>query len=406
MVNKYTTRLGGPCTVVACALILLLLLAIPLHLRAQQPPQLPQPPEQPDDGEPPAPKPPPPNPLDSVGPPPSPDADEDEYPVGWILAGFAVTFLMCGLVIRAIVKRKRRKDAEAAEAAVVPEHGLILNGYRFQTHLSTGATSQVWEVVEVSSGRHFAMKTLLQKTATDPELRQALYHEAEVGRQMAHQNIVRIMRIQRHPYNPNFVMEFFPSGSLKLKIMHKQHTWIRDNVDGILRQTATALAFMNAQGWVHRDIKPENILVNAAGEVRLIDFALALQIPKGWWNKRFKKPKCQGTRSYMSPEQILCKPFDGRSDIYSFGATAYEIVTGRPPFRGADNRDLLQKHLHEKPVSPQVHNPDVTKEFADLVLQMLAKKPSDRPSDFHVVLMKLKTIKVFKNQITQPTSRR
>jgi serine/threonine protein kinase len=144
---------------------------------------------------------------------------------------------------------------------------------------------------------------------------------------------------------------------------------------------------------VHRDVKPDNILVNASGEVRLIDFALAQRSGGG---RFLRKRKCQGTRSYMSPEQILCHPLDGRADIYSYAAAAYELVTGRPPFRAADSNDLLRKHLTEKPISPEVHNPQVTKEFADFVLNMLAKKKQDRPNDFHVVLMKLKNIKLFK----------
>ena len=88
---------------------------------------------------------------------------------------------------------------------------------------------------------------------------------------------------------------------------------------------------------------------------------------------------------------------DGRADIYSFGATSYEIVTGRPPFRGNSNQDLLVKHIVEKPLSPQIHNKDVTDEFAALILKCLAKKRDDRPRDFHEVLMRLKQIKVFKS---------
>src|SRR5207244_4522271 len=140
----------------------------------------------------------------------------------------------------------------------------------------------------------------------------------------------------------------------------------------ILKQAATGLAFMNAQGWVHRDVKPDNILVNGAGEVRLIDFALAQRVQKPTlFSKLFgKKAKAQGTRSYMSPEQIRGEPLDGRADIYSFGASCYELTTGRPPFRGASSQDLLAKQIMEKPVTPRVYNADITQECADLILRM------------------------------------
>ena len=104
----------------------------------------------------------------------------------------------------------------------------------------------------------------------------------------------------------------------------------------------------------------------------------------------------------MSPEQIRGLTLDGRADIYSFAATAFELVTGRPPFRGASNQDLLTKQISEKPVSPTIYNPDVTKEFSDLVVQMLAKKREARPKDFHEVLMRMRTLKVFKGVDAAP----
>jgi serine/threonine protein kinase len=100
----------------------------------------------------------------------------------------------------------------------------------------------------------------------------------------------------------------------------------------------------------------------------------------------------------MSPEQIRGQGLDSRSDIYSFGVMAYEVVTGRPPFRGGTPEDLLNKHLFEKPMSPQIYNPEVTKEFAELILRMLAKKPEERPRDFHELLMQFRNIRVFKGQ--------
>lgn len=273
----------------------------------------------------------------------------------------------------------------------------VIGGYRLLKHLVTGQASQVWEVRD-ASGRHFAMKLLLPEKATQSQFRHFLLHEAEVGQELAHPNIIRIITVDRDPKNPFFVMEFFPAGNLKLRIQRKEKDFIREKGQDILKQIATGLAFMNAKGWVHRDVKPDNILVNSAGEVKLIDFAIAQRIPTGWAKVFRVKNKPQGTRSYMSPEQIRGLALDGRADIYSFAATAYELVTGRPPFRAGSNQELLTKHIAEKPASPVVHNPDLTKEFGELMLHMLAKKKEDRPRDFHEVLMKMRTLKVFKPQ--------
>jgi serine/threonine protein kinase len=280
------------------------------------------------------------------------------------------------------------------EAAVADE---VIGGYRLRNLMMTGQTSQVWEVVEVVSHRHFAMKLLLPERVSDQEHRRLLFHEAEVGEKLTHPNIIKIVKIIREPKNPCFVMEFFPAGSLKLRMVRKQQEFIIEKSHDIFKQAATAFAFMNAKGWVHRDIKPDNLLVNSAGELRVIDFALAQRITKpGFSLFRRKAKKAQGTRSYMSPEQIRGEALDGRADVYSFGATCYEVVAGRPPFRGASSQDLLHKHITEKPQSPQVYNRDVTDEFAELVLHMLAKKKEDRPRGFHDVLMALRNLRVYK----------
>jgi serine/threonine protein kinase len=281
----------------------------------------------------------------------------------------------------------------------------MVGGYRLLKHMVTGQTSQVWEVVEGSSGRHFAMKLLLPEKASDAVMRRFLLHEADVGRELAHPNIIRIVAVGRNADNPYFVMEYFPAGNLKLRIMRKEMDFIHERAQDILKQAATGLAFMNAKGWVHRDVKPDNMLVNSAGELKLIDFALAQRIPTGFARFFWRKAKPQGTRSYMSPEQIRGLPLDARADVYSFGASAYELITGRPPFRAGSNQELLQKHISEKPTTPRVYNPDVTEEFADLILKMLSKKKEDRPRDFHDVLMKMRTMKVFKSTEAKPADK-
>jgi serine/threonine protein kinase len=275
----------------------------------------------------------------------------------------------------------------------------VLGGYRLARIMMTGQTSQVFEVVELSSHRHFAMKILLPEKSSDTEIRRMLFHEANVGMKLAHPNIIRIVTVNKSDKNPYFVMEFFPGGSLKARLLAKQFDFLRENAHGIIKQSATALAFMNTQNWVHRDVKPDNLLCNSSAQVKLIDFALAVKAEKpSFLGSLFRrKGKVAGTRSYMSPEQIRGDPLDGKADIYSFGATCYELVTGRPPFRAATSQDLLTKHLVEKPVGPNQFDDEITKDFNELVLRMLNKKKEDRPRDFHEILIALRTMRIYKS---------
>ena len=274
----------------------------------------------------------------------------------------------------------------------------IIGNYRLVKCLLTGQMSQVWEVVEISSHRHFAMKLLLTERANDAAAKAMLYHEAAVGKEMTHPNVIRIAYVSEEKVNHYFCMEYFPSGSLKVRLVNKQYDFIRERIHSIAKQAATGLAYINASGWVHRDIKPDNLLVNSAGELRIIDFAIAQRIkPRGFFAKLFGGKKVvQGTRSYMSPEQIRGLDLDGRADVYSYGATMFELVTYRPPFRADSQQLLLQKHIKEKPMPLTSLVPDVTDEFNDLVLKCLAKKKEDRPQSFHDVLKALNHIRIYK----------
>lgn len=273
----------------------------------------------------------------------------------------------------------------------------VIGGYRLVNLMMTGQTSQVWEVVETAaSGRRFAIKMLLPEHAGVPAQRKFLFHEAEVGRQIAHPKIIKMLQLVKDKDNPYILMEFFPSTNVKLRLMRKDEL-VKEKARMIVEQAATALAFMNERGWVHRDVKPDNILVNGSGDVRLIDFALAERVSKGGFSLFRRRRKAQGTRSYMSPEQIRGDPLDPRADIYGFGCTIYEMLTGRPPFRAGSPGELLQKHLSEKAISPQLYNAEITNEMAGLLLRMLEKKKEGRPRDFLDFLTKFRVVRLFKS---------
>ena len=281
--------------------------------------------------------------------------------------------------------------------------GATIGGYKIRSLLQTGQTSQVFEVVEPSSNRHFAMKILLPEFSSSKEHRGPLFNEAEIGSKLRHANVINIVKVSRSMETPHFVMEFFPSGSIRKRLQSKDprdKEFLKEHARKIFKQAGTGLAYMNSSHYVHCDVKPDNILVNALGETKIIDFAISKRVSSGFLARLFRKRnKPEGTASYMSPEQIKCELLDARSDVYSFGCTMYEVVTFRPPFRGNSVSDLFRKHLMEKASPPSVYNPDVTDEFGAIVVRMLAKKPEDRYKNLLEAMMDLRKIKsVFKSR--------
>ncbi len=292
--------------------------------------------------------------------------------------------------------------------ADVADANEMIGGYRIKNQVgSAGQFSQVYEVIEPNSNRHFAMKVLLPEHADNSEHRRMLFHEADVGIKMRHENVINIIKVSKSEATPHFIMEYFPSGSLGGRLRSKDprdKEFLKTQAKKIFKQVATGLAYMNASGYVHCDMKPDNILVNALGQAKIIDFAIAKKIIKPtFFSKMFrKKRRPMGTHSYMSPEQIKDDMLDGRADIYSYGITIYELAAGRPPFRGASKQEILGKHFLEKPASPIGYNADITDDFSAFVLKLLAKNPEDRPKTFHQVLIDLKKIKVFKSVHDEP----
>ncbi len=155
------------------------------------------------------------------------------------------------------------------------------------------------------------------------------------------------------------------------------------------------MGYLHGCGWIHRDVKPDNFLLNKKGELKLIDFALAVR-SKGLLGKLLSgKSKIQGTRSYMSPEQIRGRAVDARSDIYSLGCMLYELIGGKPPFTGQSTQELLTKHLTAGPPAVMAPGREVTPEFSQLLKKMIAKKPQDRPHTMDDVVSALRGMKIF-----------
>jgi serine/threonine protein kinase len=252
----------------------------------------------------------------------------------------------------------------------------FLGPYRLARLIRAGSTSEVWEAIEENSEERFALKVLRENLKNDKAEIALLKHEYNIAKDLSSPRIIKVLEY-REDGRPYLVMELFSELNMK-QALRRGPDSLAFMLDKIVEQAAEGLYYMHTKNWIHLDVKPDNFLVSREGVVKLIDFTISEKKKTGF-SKFLHRPKmAQGTRSYMAPEQIRRKVCDERTDIYSFGCVLYELCTGKPPFTGDTPNDLLNKHLSASIPSPIVHNDNVSREFADLVKSMMAKRPEDR----------------------------
>ena len=184
------------------------------------------------------------------------------------------------------------------------------------------------------------------------------------------------------------IIEYIDGPNLKEAIL-RGDPHLRANQRKMLTGMASALAHVHERGFLHLDFKPENILVPKTYDPKLIDFDIAIPRPM----KPKRASKLSGTPLYLAPEQIARQPVDERADIFSFGITAYEMMTGKKPIAGNTQEEILQKYVdfneHLRP--PRMFTPDIPHSIERVILKCLEKVPSRRYPAMSLVLRDLQT---------------
>ena len=251
--------------------------------------------------------------------------------------------------------------------------GQTIGDYEILGELGAGGMGKVFRVRNVISDRLDAMKVLRPDLVADAGMGDRFLREIKVHASMVHPNIDGLHTALRHGDSYLMVMELVEGRSLAAAIQGGPLDPAA-GVDAIL-QVLAALAYAHRHGVIHRDIKPANIIVRNDGVVKVTDFGIA---------RSSAVPRLTATGSllgslyYMSPEQIQALPVDRRSDLYSVGVTLYEVLTGRRPFEGANEYEIMRGHLESTPVPPEQLAARIAPELSRAILRALAKDPAQR----------------------------
>lgn len=266
--------------------------------------------------------------------------------------------------------------------------GQQIENYRIDGVISEGGMGTIYRATDVNLMRPVAVKVMHGDLADDPAFQDRFLQEARAAARLDHPSIVRIYHFGREGGLLYIVMELVDGLSLGayLRQLAKLNQVVRlEETLTLIAQAADALGYAHRQGVIHRDVKPDNILVkrldrpDRAGEpplrAMLTDFGLAKLMES---DGETQAGLMMGTLPYMSPEQVLDQPIDGRSDIYSLGVVLYQLATGRLPLEINTPERALQAHQQEQIPAPSTVHAGVPPAVEAVVLRALARRPEDR----------------------------
>jgi serine/threonine protein kinase len=261
------------------------------------------------------------------------------------------------------------------------------DSYSIIEQLNRGGMAQIY-LVAAPSGQRYIVRALLPEYRFNWRWIRRFHWGCRVHRQLDHPNIIRFIEERKSAGRRYAVLEYVDGDNLKEKIL-RSDPLLRSHQLRLLLGMASALAHVHERGFLHLDFKPENILVSREYDPKLIDFDLAIRRPA----RPRRASRLSGTPSYLAPEQIYRLPVDERADIFAFGVTAYEMLSGKKPVTGNTLKEMLEKYadfdLHLKPL--RTHVPNVPYAIERVILKCLEKNVERRYPSMGLVVRDLET---------------
>ena len=255
--------------------------------------------------------------------------------------------------------------------------GDVIDGrYKYIEKIGKGAFGTVLLMEDEVVDEQLILKFLNPNVSSDEEMMKRFVHELRYSRKITHRNIIRIYDFLKLQGCYAISMEFFPSHTLSGEIPDSKPMDV-EKVLRFSRDIAAGMAVAHQAGVIHRDLKPANILVNEDGLLKIVDFGVAAAASSGD-TQLTKTGYVIGSPKYMAPEQILGKKVDVTADVYSTGVIMYEMATGIPPYSRGDHMSVMYKHVQGKAKHCQEINPEISDEFAALIVKAMSVDKSKR----------------------------
>jgi serine/threonine-protein kinase len=267
--------------------------------------------------------------------------------------------------------------------------GAVLDGrYRVDTVIATGGTSTVYRGLDIRLDRPVALKVMDTRYAHDQDFLTRFQREARAVARLKDHALVAVYDQGFDGGHPFLVMELIEGGTLR-ELLQERGPMPPHAVAAVLSPILSGLAVAHRAGLVHRDVKPENVLISDEGDVKIADFGLVRALAEA---KITSTSVILGTAAYLSPEQVASGDVGPRSDVYSVGILAYELLTGATPFTGDNALAVAYARMDNDVPPPSAAIAGVPRQFDDLVLSATARVPADRFADAQVMGLELEGI--------------
>ena len=245
--------------------------------------------------------------------------------------------------------------------------------FYLQELINSGGMADIWVATD-AKGEAFALRRLHRNLRFNFTARRRFVRGCEILSKIHnHDQVIGYVEHGKIEGSLYLLMEYVEGSNLK-QLLGRGDPTLGENVAQIMIDMAVALEHVHESGFLHLDYKPENILVTRNASVRLVDFDLARPKP----DKPIKMSRNPGTPGYMAPEQLGREGIDQRTDIFAFGVTAYEVVTGAKPFPGDRPEEILRKELRDELIPPREHNADIPAGLEKIIVKCLRRDMGER----------------------------